>query len=95
MALNLPVPICGEECLSGMTVQLILVTATIVPLFKLEILQERPLIKCGEVYLTKDCEMIIFMEDAVKRNRVVDVLLFRLLNIFFIVKEFCMCLIKI
>ena len=90
MALKHPVPICGDGCSSGSTGQLTLVTVTIAPLFKLEILQDRPLIKYGLANLTNDCEMIIIMGDALKRNRVVDVLLFRLLNIFFIMKEFCM-----
>ena len=91
MAFKHPVPICGEECLSGMTVQLILVTAIIDPLFKLEILQDRPLIKYGLANLTNDYEMHIIMADVLKRNRVVDVPLFRLPNIFFIMKEFCLC----
>ena len=91
MVFKYPVPIYGEECLSGSMGQLTLVTVTIAPLFKLEILQDRPLIKYGLANLTNDCEMDIIMGDVLKRNRVVDVLLFKLLNILFIMKEFCMC----
>ena len=39
------------------------------------------------VYLTKDCEMTIIMVNAIKRNRVVDALLFRLVNIILIINK--------